>query len=135
MCYDYTKKGGFLQQLRLYFPSFQATQLVCGVATTYSKEIKKLRKFGIEYVTPHLRRSKLLEYPFKITIIFYSISDQDAVSTLTTAAFLLHLFESNGVIQSTDYRVVPDTEIIMKKVKKLEEEGCEIILDQYQGTK
>ena len=119
-----------MQSLRLYFPSFQATQIVCGVNTSYAKEITKFRTWGQRYLTPHLRRSRFLQYPYKITIVFYSYSPQDAVTTLTLAAYIAHLFESNAVLQSTDYRVTPEYVIKMEKVNKVENEGCEIFIDR-----
>ena len=119
-----------MQTIRLYFPSFQATQLVCGVDTSYSKEIKKLRNFGMQHVLPYLKLKKYLKYPYKITITFLSFSDQDAISTLTIAAFLLHLFESTATLQSTDYRILPSIEVKMKKVFRKEDEGCEIIIEE-----
>ena len=120
-----------MQELRLYFPSFQATQIVCGVHTSYAQEIKKLRQWGQAFVIPYLRRSRLLKYPYKLTIIFYSFSDQDAVTTLTIAAYIAHLLESNAVLQSTDYRVVPTTEVKMQKVNRLSDEGCSIIIEPF----
>ena len=121
-----------MQGLRLYFPSFQASQIVCGVDSSYAKEIKKFRNWGITHITPHLRRTKLLNYPYKITIIFYSCSDQDAVTTLTLTAYIAHLLESNTVLQSVDSRVTPKYETIMQKVKNLQEEGCEIIIEPFK---
>ena len=119
-------------QLRLFFPLFQATQLVCGVATSYAKEIHKLRQFGIKYLTPYLRRTTLKKYPFKITITFYSNSSQDGISNLTITAFILHLFESNGVLQSTDYRVIPEIDIKMKHTPSKNHEGCEILIEKFK---
>lgn len=123
----------FLQQkLRLYFPSFQATQIVCGVHTSYAQEIKKFRQWGLAHITPHLRRSKFTKYPYKLTVIFYSFSDQDAISTLTITAYLTHLLESNAVLQSTDYRVIPSIEVKMQKVNNIQDEGCEIIIEPFK---
>lgn len=118
-----------MQEFRLYFPSFQATQLVCGVNTSYSHEIDKLRKFGLNYVIPHFRRTTLTKYPFKITFTFFSISDQDSISTLTIASFIIHLLESNSVIQSSDYRVIPQIEIKTEKIQGFEKEGCKITIE------
>ena len=115
-----------MQQLRLYFPLFQATQLVCGTNTSYAQEIRKLRQFGLSHITPHLRRTKLWKYPYKITIVYYTSTDTDTISALTITAYILHLFESNGVLQSNDLRVVPAVEVQMKKVERFSDEGCEI---------
>lgn len=124
-----------MQEFRLYFPSFQATQLVCGVNTSYSHEIDKLRKFGLNYVIPHFRRTTLTKYPFKITFTFFSISDQDSISTLTIASFIIHLLESNSVIQSSDYRVTPQIVVNMKKIKNSKDEGCHILIEKYHKSK
>lgn len=121
-----------MQSIRFYFPSFQATQIVCGVNTSYAKEIKKLRAWGQSTLTPFFRNLKLIKYPYKITIIFYSFSDQDAVTTLTMSAYIAHLLESNAVLQSTDYRVTPHYEIKMQKVNKPSNEGCELIIEKIK---
>lgn len=119
-----------MQEIRLYFPSFQATQIVCGVNTSYAKEIKKLRQWGLSFITPYIRNIKLIKYPYKLTIVFYSTSDQDAITTLTLASYIAHLLESNAVLQSTDYRVIPSIEVQMKKIKNITDEGCSIFIDK-----
>lgn len=84
----------------------------------------------MQYVLPFLKLKKCIKYPYKITITFFSISDQDAISTLTIAAFLMHLFESTTTLQSADYRVIPSVEVKMKKILKKDDEGCEILIEQ-----
>ena len=119
-----------MQQLRIYFPLFQATQLVGGVSSAYAQEIKKLRKFALSYVTPHLIRSNFKKYPYKISYVFFSSSHYDMVSALTISTFITHLLESNTVIQSTDYRVIPKIEINIKKVRNSADEGLELTLSK-----
>lgn len=99
---------------------------MCGTNTSYAQEIRKLRQFGLSHITPHLRRTKLWKYPYKITIVYYTSTDTDTISALTITAYILHLFESNGVLQSNDLRVVPAVEVQMKQVERFSDEGCEI---------
>lgn len=117
-----------MQQLKLIFPLFQATQLVGGVSSAYAQEIKKLRRFALAYVTPHLVRSKFRKYPYKIIYNFFTASNYDMVSALTISAFITHLLESNTVVQSADFKVISKIEINIKKVHKPTDEGCEIII-------
>lgn len=117
------------QELRLFFPLFQARQIVGGNTSPYRQEINKLRSFGINTFTPHLRRSKLRKYPYKITFIFYTSSEIDMVSTTTTALFMIHLLESNATLQSSDYRILPQIEIKAEKITDFDNEGCKIIIE------
>lgn len=121
-----------MQALRLYFPLFQATQLIGGVSSAYSQEIKKLRKFGLNHLLPRLCRSKFRNYPFRISLTFFTYSSFDIVSASITSAFIIHLFESTGTIQSCDYRVIPNIEVKIKKILNQSDEGCELTIESIK---
>ena len=120
------------QELRLFFPLFQARQIVGGNTTPYRQEINKLRNFGIDIFTPHLRRSKLRNYPYKIIFIFYTSSEIDMISITATALFMIHLLESNATLQSSDYRILPQIEIKAEKISGFDNEGCKIIIESIK---
>ena len=87
-----------MQELRIYFPLLTARQLVLGVNTAYSQEIKKLRNFGIKYITPYLSRLKVRKYPLKIHFVYYTADEIDMISAITMSSYILHLFEKHLVI-------------------------------------
>ena len=121
-----------MQQLRLYFPLLTSRQLITGVNTAYSQEINKLRKFGLDYITPQIVNKQYKSYPFEITFTFYTSDETDAISILTTTSYILHLFENNATLQSTDYRVLPKINIQIQKIRKYADEGCLIIIERYR---
>lgn len=120
-----------MQQIRLYFPLLLSRQLITGVNTAYRQEINKLRIFGRKYIQPYLPNLKLRKYPYKLTFRFYTSDTTDMISCLTMVSYILHLFESWGALQSTDYRVLPKIDICVdiKKINLFEREGCEIIVE------
>ena len=120
-----------MQQLRLYFPLLTSRQLITGVNTAYSQEINKLRKFGLDYITPHIVNKQYKSYPFEITFIFYTSDETDAISILTTTSYIIHLFENNATLQSTDYRILPKINIQIQKIRKYSDEGCLIQIEHY----
>lgn len=118
-----------MQQLRLFFPLLTSRQLITGVNTAYSQEINKLRKFGLNYITPYLSNRQYKSYPFEISFIFYTSQETDMISVLTTASYIIHLFENNATLQSTDYRVLPKLNIEIQKIQDYEKEGCKIQIE------
>lgn len=120
-----------MQQLRLYFPLLISRQLITGVNTAYSQEINKLRKFGLEYITPKIINKQYKSYPFEISFIFYTSNETDAISVLTTTSYIIHLFENYATLQSTDYRILPKINIQIQKIHKYEDEGCLISIERY----
>lgn len=112
------------QEIRLFFPLISCRQLLTGVNTAYSQEIKKLRNFGMKTILPRLAITKLRKYPYEISFIFYAKEDIDMLSVVTLANYIIHLFEIKTVLQSTDYRVLPKVSIQIQHIDKLDEEGC-----------
>ena len=123
-----------MQQLRLYFPLLTSRQLLTGVNTAYTQEIKKLRTFGLKYIQPYLSNLQFRNYPYKITFIFYTSKETDMISALTTVSYILHLFEVHATLQSTDYRVLSkiNVNLEVKKVDLFEQEGCLIIFEKIK---
>lgn len=124
------KKGGKLQ-LRIYFPLLKSRQLITGVNTAYSQEINKLRAFGIKHITPYLARMQYKAWPFIINFTFHTYDDTDMISALTTASYIVHLFENNATLQSTDARVLPKISIEIQKTHERAAEGCTISIERY----
>ena len=122
-------------QLRIYFPLLTSRQLITGVNTAYSQEINKLRKFGLKYIAPHLANIRCKSYPFEISFIFYTSDETDMISVLTTASYIIHLFENAATLQSTDYRVLPKININIEKIKDFQNEGCLIIIEKFHKSK
>lgn len=52
------------------------------------------------------------------------------ISTLTMSNYILHLFESLTTLQSTDFRVLPQLHIAIRKVVAKDKEGCEIKIEK-----
>lgn len=123
-----------MQQLRLYFPLLTSRQLITGVNTAYSQEINKLRAFGLKYIAPHLANRQYKSYPFEISFLFYTSDETDMISVLTTASYVIHLFENYATLQSTDYRVLPKLNIQIQKIRKYADEGCLITIERYRKT-
>ena len=125
-----------MQQIRLYFPLLTSRQLITGVNTAYRQEINKLRHFGSKYVQPYLPKLKFRKYPYKITFTFYSSSDTDIISVLTTISYIIHLFENYATLQSSDYRIAPQIEIKteIQKTDLFAKEGCLITLEPLKTT-
>ena len=126
-----------MQPIRLFFPLFTSRQLITGANVAYRTEINKLRKFGLNLVAPYLSKIKLLKYPYKFKIVFYVYEENeiDMISCLTIANYILHLFEFNFCIQSTDCRVIPQIEIQMKKIVSKLGEGCEFVFEKTTAEK
>lgn len=126
-----------MQQIRLYFPLLTSRQLITGVNTAYRQEINKLRIFGSKYIQPFLPRLQFRNYPYKISFTFYTSSETDIISVLTTISYILHLFETHATLQSTDYRVVSqaDVHLEMKKCDLFEQEGCLITFEPLKNKK
>lgn len=120
-----------MQQLRLFFPLLTSRQLITGVNTAYSQEINKLRKFGITNITPYLANRQYKNYPFQISFTFYTASETDMISAITTATYIVHLFENNATLQSTDYRVLPKMCVDIQKIRDFTKEGCLITIERY----
>lgn len=123
-----------MQQVRLFFPLPTCRQLLTGVNTAYRQEINKLRKFGLNYITPNLTNLRFRNYPYKITFTFYTSDHIDAISTLTITSYILHLFETSVALQSTDYRVVPQIEVKTdtQKIDLFSKEGCLITFEELK---
>lgn len=120
-----------MQQIRFYFPLLSARQLIAGSNTAYRQEINKLRAFGLKYIKPNIVNLKFRKYPYKLSFTFYTSDETDMISLLTITSFILHLLESSVVLQSTDFRVVPQLDIHIEthKVSLFEKEGCLITFE------
>lgn len=45
---------------------------------------------------------------------------------------MIHLMETNTVLQSTDYRILPQIEIKIEKTPNADNEGCKIIIESIK---
>lgn len=63
--------------------------------------------------------------------VFFTSDTTDMISVLTTITYILHIFESKGILQSTDYKVLPKVnfDVEIKKISLFEKEGCEITIE------
>lgn len=111
-------------QIRLFFDVFNSRQLVAGVNSAYTGEIKKLRKLAITELFPKLTKYEMLKRPpYKIQFTFYSTSDLDALTSTTISAYLIHCLEER-IFQSSDSRVISKVEIKIRRILVKSKEGC-----------
>lgn len=115
-------------QIRFYFNMFPSRQLIGGINTAYTQEIKKLRKFALSEVFPKLKNFPMLKRPpYKVSFVFYTTTDIDSISMMTISSYILHCLEEQ-IFQSTDYRIITKIEVKSHKIIVKEKEGCEITI-------
>lgn len=115
-------------QIRFYFNMFPSRQLIGGINTAYTQEIKKLRRFALSEILPKIKQYSILKRPpYKVSFLFYTTSDIDNISLMTITTYILHCLEEE-LLQSTDYRVIKQIEVKSRKIIVKEKEGCEMTI-------
>lgn len=111
-------------QIRLFFDIFSSRQLVAGVNSAYTGEIKKLRTLAITELFPKLTKCSILKSPpYKISFTFYTTSELDSLTATTISAYIIHCLEER-LFQSSDFRVISKVEIKIRKIIVKAKEGC-----------
>lgn len=118
-------------QLRLFFPLWSMSTLIGEVSSAQRQEVHKLRMWGRNNLFPYLANKSYKSYPFKITVKFFVFSDIESTSLVLLSAYIVNAF-GFYVFQSGDYRVIPQVEILSRKIKTKESEGCEIIVESLK---